>query len=340
MIPVTAVFVSLGRAKPYLFQNLDFAARWAGRDNVVIITDSSDRRLSAKGRVVKLEHLVSKKRKREITEALAACGVNTRWRGGYWVSILLRFEALKAFAETLETSMPVIHIENDVATFLSPGVLEDVFARAAEDLLVPPVDGEHSCPGIMIAKTPEALAEACEYVVESVSHGRESSDMYALGSLASQGIVGNLPTRGFNAGGEDASPIVFDSVIVGQYLFGSDPRNSQGVSVPGYRYVKADFDPGRLEGWSLMLGNDGVHRVSAVDNGTRIQFASLHIHAKRLIPDPEHSPTDWDEILSWANVNVRPRMGINLTAVLYSMLYERLAPIKRKFMARKPPSTR
>lgn len=337
---MTAVFVSLGRAKPYLFQNLDFAARWAGRDNVVIITDSSDRRLSTKGRVVKLEHLVSTKRKREISEALAACGVNTRWRGGYWVSILLRFEALKAFAGTLDASTPVIHIENDVATFLSSEVLEDVFSRAAEGLLVPPVDREHSCPGIMIAKTPEALAEACEYVVDSVSHGRESSDMYALGSLASQGIVGDLPTRGFNTGGEDASPIVFDSVIVGQYLFGSDPRNSQGISVPGYRYVKAGFDPGRLEGWSLVQGSDGVKRVSAVDCGTRVQFASLHIHAKRLIPDPQYLQMDWDEILSWANVDVRPRLGINVTAVLYSKLYDRLAPIKRKFLARKPPRTK
>lgn len=336
---MTAVFVSLGRAKPYLFQNLDFSARWAGRDNVVVITDSTDRRLSAKGRILKLEHLVSKKRKWEITEALAACGVNTKWRNGYWVSILLRFEALKAFAESLDGSTPVIHIENDVATFLSSEVLEEVFARAAEDLLVPPVDREHSCPGIMIAKTPEALAKACEYVVESVSHGRESSDMYALGSLASQGIVGDLPTRGFNLRGDDEPPIVFDSVIVGQYLFGSDSRNSQGVSVPGYRYVKAGFDPGRLEDWSLVRGSDGVERVSAVDCGTRVQFASLHIHAKRLIPDPEFSPTDWDEILSWANVDVRPRLGINVTAVLYSKLYERLAPIKRKFLARKPPRT-
>jgi hypothetical protein len=324
------VFVALGSVKSYFVQNLEFAARWVGAQNVVVISDVKSLRLSNVGQVVPVGQLVNRERKKELTQQLKARGVNTRWRGGYWVSILMRFEAIRAYADTLDPLTSLIHVENDVATFLSEESLQALHDFSGEQVLVPPLDMDHSCPGIVFAKTAPAMSKVCSYVVQSVGDGSEPSDMHALGTLRKSGSIGCLPTRASAVLKVDDTSLVFDSVVVGQYLFGSDPRNSQGVAVPGYRYVRGNFDPGLLRDWRLTVGQDGVQRVSASDEGQMVEFASLHIHAKRSIPDPETNPEAWNQVLSWANGLERPRLEIRLRSVIFSKFYEWASPKRRR----------
>lgn len=291
-----------------------------------------------------MQDLVPDQVQRALKTRLKANGVNVRWRRGYWLSILMRFEALRAFAASLPSGEPVVHIENDVATFLSDETLNPYLSACGEKVLIPFVDSEHACPGIMIAQSAATMAKVCEYVVESVADAVERSDMYALGSLHSVGMVDKLPTRanairqdgglGSGVAGTPTGNVVFDSVVVGQYLFGSDPRNSQGVMVPGYRYVLDGFDPADLRGWKIIESSDRVNRVAALDGEQLVEFASLHVHAKRVIPDLELDPNGWIEVLSWANAQSRPRLTFKLTSVVYLMLFERISPMKRKLQSR------
>lgn len=327
------VFVLLGAVKPYVLQNIHLALQWSAAPNVIVISDHSTIRGLPKGvRLVHLSNLVSSQRKATLVKQLAATGANVRWRHGYWVSILMRFEAISSLCLQIPESHPVIHVENDVATFFSEEVLKPYLTSSDNCVYVPPVDVDHACPGVMIATSPVAMRIACDYVVDSVAKGKERSDMYALGTLRKGGQVKSLPTRGSETSAHKTLPVVFDSVVVGQYLLGSDPRNSQGISVPGYRYVKGGFDPGHLTSWHVEQCVDGVPRVAAVDEGRPVQFASLHIHAKRVIPEVSPDDSEWQKILSWANTEIRPELQIALRKVLAYKATQAMRSVKRKFL--------
>ena len=326
------VFVVIGVVKPYVLQNIRFALQWSAARDVIVISDHSTIRSLPNGvRLIHISDLVSSQRKAMLVEQLAATGTNVRWRHGYWVSILMRFEAISSLCRQIPESQPVIHVENDVATFFSREVLEPYLASAEDCVYIPPVDNEHACPGVMVATSPGAMRVACDYVVESVANGSERSDMYALGTLMTRGQVKSLPTRGGETSTSTTPQVVFDSVVVGQYLFGSDPRNSQGVSVPGYRYVKGEFDPGHLTNWHVQLGADGVQRIAAIDEGTTVSFASLHVHAKRVIPEVCADDTEWQRVLSWANAETRPELRISILKVLGYKATQFLRSVKHAF---------
>ena len=165
--------------------------------------------------------------------------------------------------------------------------------------------------------------------------------MFALGTLGRRGVIGQLPARfkdpEITVGGgpqsfrsNEAIPhLVFDSVVIGQYLFGSDPRNSQGISVPGYRYVKGGFDPGHLTNWRIEDCGDGRARVVADDSGGSVAFAALHIHAKRTIPAVVQESSEWSRILDWANQRTRPQLNVHISKMVFWKIFVWLSPAKQ-----------
>ena len=342
MVGTTAIFVALGGLRPYAHQNIEMAADWCRGGQVVVLGDRAGLKGLPSGiDAIHIETLVPKRRRETLQGQLRARGTNTRWRNGYWLSILMRFEALRRFGEASPETGSMFHIENDVATFLSDSVVSEISKTSKHGVRVPFLDAEQGCAGILWAQDGRSLSETCAYVVESVASGAEKSDMFALGTLGRRGIIGQLPVRfedpevivgaepQSSSVDERAPHVVFDSVVVGQYLLGSDPRNSQGISIPGYRYVKGGFDPGQLANWRIEDCADGQARVVADDLGGPVAFAALHIHAKRTIPAVVRESSEWSRILDWANQRTRPHLDVYISKIVFWKLFVRLSPVKQ-----------
>lgn len=343
-----AVFILLGKAKPYALANIELATRSGAFDRVTVITDRPRHPQIRAVHFISANELISPDEHKDLEGKLTDLGVNIRWRNGYWIAVLTRFALLAAHCRNLDAKTAVVHFENDVASYLTRETLASLIGKAPSSVLAPFLDDSEVCPGIMYSDTPEPMARACQLVVDWVSNGRERSDMTALASMERLQLVNRLPIRADQGGGHftilvgtelGMAQVTFDSLTVGQYLFGSDPRNSQGIRIPGFRYKRWIFDPGILTDWQIVDCDDGARRISARDEGVLIVFAELHVHAKMVLPDLRNTDA-WDLLLAAANGTARSRVDFVWRDILYQLAFERLSPIKQRFKSRKNSKVR
>lgn len=291
----------------------------------VLITDSKTAKAQEGITVVPLETIVSKAELQELTKALEASDIDPHWRDGYWLRIYGRFLALRNYCRQsgLDSQTPIIHLESDMASFITEQLLNDTLREFDSLNLMAFIDEHTACPGVILSKTPEALALLCSMVLADAQASRNRSDMSSL-ALADRELLQPLATlpdrstqtmqvRTANAEGslaeEESACVIFDAAAVGQYLFGIDPRNQQGILVPGYRETRGGLDPGRWHDWSLAECEDGITRVTAKEQGRLLVLANLHIHAKTVVPSPEVGSDFWRTQLGIANglIGVRPQ---------------------------------
>ncbi len=266
--------------------------------------------------VASMSNLISKAQMRELRERVEAAGFPHSFRGGYWVRVFSRFLAIRSYIEKRAPAGPCLQIETDVASFLSHEVVAVTLDGKSDRALVPMHDDVSVCPSIILAPTGESLASAMTLVVDRLGEGFGQSDMALLGRAVIEGGLGVLPTTPLNGASDigvrriegssistDVEParLVFDAAAIGQYHFGIDPRNNQGVIIPGYRELRGGIDPGRWDDWHLAVGRDNVVRVAARCDGKLMVFAILHVHAKLCVPAPVPENAAWQEWLSVAN---------------------------------------
>ncbi|HBJ73414.1 MAG TPA: hypothetical protein DDY88_06875 [Actinobacteria bacterium] len=305
----------------YAVQNHQLNPQFA----TVLIADAKAARPREGISVVQFDTLVSTAELQELTLALESSNIDPHWRKGYWLRIYGRFLALRNYCNQsgLDPGTPVIHLESDMANFITEQLLDDSLREFNALNLMAFIDADTACPGVILSRTPAAMAMLCSTVLEDVQGGRNRSDMKSLALAGSQLLqpLATLPeqskhtmqVRTADANGvlsaEQPASLIFDAAAVGQYLFGIDPRNQQGLLVPGYRETRGGLDPGLWQDWSLALCQDGITRVTARAQGRLLVLANLHIHAKIIIPRPEIGSDYWRTQLGIANglIGARPQ---------------------------------
>jgi hypothetical protein len=275
--------------------------------------------------VVDIASVVSREERSTLRSNLSTAGFDLRFRRGYWERVFLRFLAIENFARTLPGDEPALHLESDVASFVTAEVVDDALRQTDAPALIPMIDELNACPSIMIGRTAGDLAQLAGYVIREFGANRGLSDMQILARGVAEGLAAQLPTSPSaskqvlrvspvlmdgGVGEPVDARVVFDAAAVGQYLFGIDPRNNKGVLIAGYRETRGGLDPGLWANWHLAMSSDGNVWVAFESEGTTGVMALIHIHAKTIVPLPPSDAASWLSVLDVANGRRGPRAEV------------------------------
>lgn len=319
------VIVHLGALPDYTYRNLELAALHLPNFETILVVDSRLNRTPTNVTVMQLDDLVTRQQVNKIRIALKQQGIDPNWRKGYWTQVFLRFLVLKELARQLDPAIPMVQIESDVISFLTPELIERLNVWVGDLCGMPFIDAETAGPGLMFAKHPAAMAKVCQFVLDRLESGLEVSDMKSLARAVQEGLVSELPSLPRDSGlrinvqvGQQAekATVLFDAAAVGQFLFGIDPRNNNGILVPGYRERRGDIDPGLWRNWAILQCGDGIERISCEVEDNRVVFGNLHIHSKQVLPPVSSLDPVWLQTVRIANglQGFRPEIDIRYLA--------------------------
>ena len=351
------IFIQLGRLPKYGRYSLKHAKLVNSSLRTILISDRVLSPYIEGVECVPVSSVVSKREFDQLRVSLAASGFDPRWRNGYWFKIFGRFLILRNYTTKQPNHVAGMHLECDVASFVSEGIFQSTLDRMKAPTALPFIDSNTACPGIVIARSMKDLAALSDHVVQEVHNRSGLSDMQSLAGAATIGLTEQLPTTtqmdstnvdvtmldiSLKSRVRESAQIVFDAAAVGQYLFGIDPRNNRGVITPGYRETRGGVDPGLWTDWTFCKTADGIIRIAFRDDLRLGVLANLHVHAKIVLPKIVPDDPQWSRWLSIAN----QRSGAHSTVIKkeyfqYEIeeLVRRLRRLARRFERRIRRST-
>ena len=340
-IQPTLVFVHLGRMKDFVLHDIEHAAAHSIEFETVLVTDRRVK-VSKQIRVIMLSELVSKQEINDLEDVLSKTNFKPNFRNGYWTKVFLRFLVLRNLAKIYAGNQPFLHMECDVQSYLTAHAIEITLGSLDDGALscwIPMIDPNTACPAVIIASNVKALSSQAGKVISEIGIDPALSDMGILACSTQEGSLGQLPTfpkksqirlRYMEIGGQGNADnsskykegmLVFDAAVVGQYLFGIDPRNNSGVLVQGYREIRGDLDPSAWNNWRIVICEDQVQRLAFDDQGITGILGSLHVHAKICVPDLEVTSAFWIRTIAMANGLQGPRAQV-ITRIYVRHVFE------------------
>ena len=281
----TIVFVHLNSPIPlYLRLNIVTTIKKFPTAKVVLIHNSDNPRKIHKNLVLFLYEAG------EASESIKGSLRHPRnFRSNFWFSAIQRFDALRMYMEKFSES--ILHLESDVIIssdfpiekFLvtgkklafpvvakNRGVASSVFIKDFETSEKLVRAAKDSCLVNAYTTDMEILAEFYERnqdITLSLAFGPESTDTYHDDFQIDRIALSNQIFDG-----------IFDGNDIGVFLFGTDPRNSRGISfmrtsIPG-NYAKIDT-------WEFIFDNRRKF-INLEFNGLVVPVYSVHATSKRL----------------------------------------------------------
>jgi hypothetical protein len=233
------------------------------------------------------------------------------FRGGFWTHTTERFFVLEAVMTHL--ALPsAVHIENDVMLYCDLAALVPKLAARYAGLAVTFDNDQRCVPGFIYVPRVAAIAALNEFILEMLQKLRATYTREQLAGLNDMMLLGHFRTRGFaridhlpivppdypgqlrsTVGHVASDPpcysrhfaelrTVFDAAALGQFLGGTDFRNSPKGS-QGFVNESCVFDPRRVN--VRMTTDDAGRRIPVIETPAGISpVANLHIHSKNLRP--------------------------------------------------------
>ncbi len=233
-----------------------------------------------------------------------------RFRGGFWRHTTSRFFVLRAFMER-ERIDTATHLENDVLLYAPLAELA-AWAPFDEPVLSTVFESPgRAIPSIVRIGARRYLDAFADFVLE-VGDTEPTDDMFRFAAFrrARPGWVADLPTlpppdvdrpgSSESLFASDAPPLplppggwLFDGARFGQYLGGTDPRNSTRRLQRWLRWQQGDLrkphgfinescvdDPSRY--YYGVTKPRGLAVPTLVSGGQHFPLANLHVHSKKL----------------------------------------------------------
>lgn len=230
---------------------------------------------------------------------------------GYWLFTLERFFALAQLNKIALAEVPIIHLESDVAIFLTKDLLNILKPQLRETAL-PRFSDDYGVGSIVYFPNKNYLTEFIHSInVELIGENEIENDMALLGILLNKRIVEELPSGRLESSEIQLNwqdyEIVFDGAAIGQYLLGQDPLHTSNQRISGYQ--NPNF-PQQLseETWKITRISENDFLSYGADGNKRLVLG-LHVHAKvPLDPISMDDPT-WKQIIDEANQIVTRKMG-------------------------------
>jgi hypothetical protein len=280
------VFVHLGSTLPsFLAANLRLAAANSGLDVILITNADVTRGNLDPVLVVKISDAWYSGEM--VASFRARTSLSSDFRGGFWLFAVERFFILLEFMRSFDVTR-VIHAESDVLVFdLRP--LVAVLSQRPDRAFFPFPYQDTIIPSLCLFSGVEPLERVAAWMISTADHRNEMelladyakeypSDLLFLPTDAWFGSrpsdwrveVDCLPP-------EEIGGIV-DANALGQWMFGTDPRNFLGPGWNRYLNPNAEHDLSRLR---FRLQPGGGLRVSDCESEVRsVAILNLHVHSK------------------------------------------------------------
>lgn len=286
------VLVYLGDSIPkYVRKNLRLITSLFQNRPVVLIYNS--KKAIQKNKVPRVDYWYwNEGNSKEATEVKEQISHNREFREDFWINSLIRLFALKDFV-LQERIDRALHIEADV--ILSPVFPFEDYLRIRKGLAYPLVERKVGIASILYIASNQGINDLVQFALKKVKQNPKLTDMILLGEFQEefQNSVTLIPTIDSGLRLKKSSvPIeqcrkailnpeefrmIHDACSVGQYFFGEDPRNAQGLRKV-FRVTNSHFVDAR--GLSIEISSKGIYLKGK--GGELIPIANLHIHAKDL----------------------------------------------------------
>ena len=230
---------------------------------------------------------------------------------GYWLFTLERFLALAQLNELALDEVPIIHLESDVAIFLTKDLLNTLKPQLSKTAL-PRFSDDYGVGSIVYFPNKNHLREFI-YLINVELKGKKiiENDMELLGILLNKGLVEELPSGRLESSEIQLTwqdyKIVFDGAAIGQYLLGQDPLHTSNRRISGYQ--NPNF-PQRLseEIWKIIRISENDFLSYGADGSKRLVLG-LHVHAKVPLEPISMADPTWEQIIEEANQIVTRKIG-------------------------------
>jgi hypothetical protein len=230
---------------------------------------------------------------------------------GYWLFTLERFLALAQLNEIALTEAPIIHLESDVAIFLTKDLLNSLKPQLSKTAL-PRFSDDYGVGSIVYFPNKNHLTEFIYSInIELKGKHEIENDMELLGILLNKSLVEELPSGRLESSEIELNwqdhEIVFDGAAIGQYLLGQDPLHTGNHRISGYQ--NPNF-PQQLseEIWKIIRISKNDFLSYGVDGNERLVLG-LHVHAKVPLEPISMADPTWKQIIEEANQIVTRKMG-------------------------------
>jgi hypothetical protein len=289
---MNVVFAYLGTKIPkYFVQNLKyFRSTFPEIPLCVVIDDVPNaKKLEKLGFTT---YLVREEVRESCDELALKLNHDMKFRSGFWMKTVGRFLALQDLMEQSNLE-DVIHVEGDLLCL--PKFPFEKFEYLPRGLAFPLETPDLGIASILYIKNFAAVESLCDFTKKEIERDPRTTDMRVLGRYAKvhENEVFLLPT--FSCSGQvnpryEASSVlniivndesifqgIFDSVSLGQYLFGVDPKNNRGLVKKFFIDDNHLVDPSKFN----FLEKGGS--IEVLDSkGDIKKLFSLHIHSKEL----------------------------------------------------------
>lgn len=193
------------------------------------------------------------------------------FRGGFWILSLIRLIVLADFVEA-ENSR-VLHIESDV--ILASDFPFDFFSTLEQQVAFVRVSNTEAIASILYIPSSESALKLKRNIYAEFESDPALSDMTFLSRYAHKfpEEVFELPASVYD---NQAAEFIFDGSDYGQYLFGTDPRNSRGIKLLNFENPNTRIGTQRLS----YQFNQSREFIDISDGSVSKKLVNLHIHSK------------------------------------------------------------
>jgi hypothetical protein len=195
------------------------------------------------------------------------------FRGGFWLLSLIRLIVLADFVESEDSK--VLHIESDVV--LSSDFPFDYFYTLGQQVAFVRVSNTEAIASILYIPSSESALKLKSNIYTEFESDPALTDMSFL-----SGYSHKFPEEVFElpASVDDThtTDFIFDGSDYGQYLFGTDPRNSRGVKLLNFENPNTRISTGRLS----YNFNRSREFIDISDGSVSKRLVNLHIHSKNM----------------------------------------------------------
>jgi hypothetical protein len=259
---------------------------------------------------------------------------------GYWFFTYERFLALKILEGKVESDCPVVHMENDILSFISNQHLDIVRRIYSKTAILR--WGELANGGVLYAPSFAVLDETIEHIVRiglSLRDIRDwALDMHVLRVMLDAELVDELPTVNQLPKQEvleltknlyiDSQRVLFDGNELGSYLLGQNSVYSSGRILKGQKAVYTKW-PIENTQWRLSTDNTNL-RLNMKYQDEIFNVAMLHVSSKlNLIKNSNELLYNLFPLNRWFGTPNFPLEGISVKSMHSEKIHNRLV---RKFL--------
>ena len=236
------------------------------------------------------------------------------FRRNFWFASIARFDAIRSFMS--EDQGPIIHVESDV--ILSSDFPISTFEDADFSIAYPVVADQRGVASTVYVRDLATATNLTRFCLSAVKTDPNTTDMEILAKYKSEPKQGfrYLP---FGPGGRDNyieyEPVANQSVAasidgvidgndIGVNLFGTDPRNTRGVSFLGRNIVGNYAD---TKNWKMVYSNKRKF-ISLLELGIEIPVYTLHATCKNKFLFFSVTRSIMMRIFIWRRVNNRKKL--------------------------------